>query len=94
MAEALGRTNTSRVIDLQMNGGDIYTPGYAIYESGNLARLALFNYITDSSGASSYTATISVGGGTTGQPNATPTQVIVKYVQLTLSLVSELIYSG
>ncbi len=30
MAEALGRTNTSRVIDLQKNNASIYTPGYAI----------------------------------------------------------------
>lgn len=79
MAEALGDTNTSQIVDLQANGGNIYTPGYGIYEQGSLARVALFNFITDSSGQSTYTATISVGGGQTGQPNGTPAQVTVKY---------------
>jgi len=36
--------------------------------------------MTDPSGANSYTATISVGGGTTGQPNSVPAQVQVKYL--------------
>ncbi len=78
MPEVLGTTNTSQVFDLQMNGANIYTPGYAIYESGSLARLAFFNYITDPSGASSYTATISIGGGNTGEANGVPAQVTVK----------------
>ncbi|TCD66252.1 hypothetical protein EIP91_001615 [Steccherinum ochraceum] len=80
MAETLGNTNTSQLIDLNANSGNIYTPAYAIYEKGSLARVALFNYITDPSGASSYTATISIGGGQTGQPNGNPSQVTVKYL--------------
>ncbi|KAH8092184.1 hypothetical protein BXZ70DRAFT_951580 [Cristinia sonorae] len=80
MAEVLGDTNTSQVIDLQANNANIYTPAYAIYEQGNLARVALFNYLTDPSGGSSYTASISIGGGQSGQPNGNPAQVTVKYL--------------
>ncbi|KAJ3476918.1 hypothetical protein NLI96_g10822 [Meripilus lineatus] len=79
MAEALGNTNTSRIIDLWPNAGNMYTPGYAIYERDVLARVALFNYITDQSGASTYTASLSVGGGMTSRPAAVPAQVYVKY---------------
>ncbi|KAI0633084.1 glycoside hydrolase family 79 protein [Trametes polyzona] len=80
VAETLGSSNNSRIIDLNMNDGNIFTPGYAVYENGNLARLGLINFMTDPSGASDYTATISVGGGQSGQPNATPAQVKVKYL--------------
>ncbi len=59
-------------MDLGGNGGSIYTPQYSIYENGNLAKVALFNYITDASGASDYTATITIDGGTV------PAQVYVK----------------
>jgi hypothetical protein len=78
MAEALGASNASQVLDLSANGANIYTPAYGIFEQGKPVRVALFNYVTDSSGASDITATIAVGGGQTGQPNATPGQVKVK----------------
>lgn len=74
-------------MDLQANNNNIFTPGYAIYESGTAARLALINYVTDPSGASDYTATFSVGGGNTGEPSVTPATVQVKY--LTAPSVSE-----
>ncbi|KAJ7476225.1 glycoside hydrolase family 79 protein [Mycena latifolia] len=80
VAEAFGTSNKSQIIDLQMNAANIYTPGYAIYDAGVLARLALFNFVTDPSGASAYTASFAIGGGDTGQPNATPAQVKVKYL--------------
>lgn len=51
----------------------MFTPAYAVYEGGNLARVALFNYMTDPSGANTYTATISI-------PNGAPSQVKVKWV--------------
>ncbi|KAF7318883.1 Glycoside hydrolase family 79 protein [Mycena chlorophos] len=73
-SEVFGSTNTSRIIDLNANGANIYTPSYAIYENGALARVALFNYITDASGANDYTATISINGGTV------PSSVSVKYL--------------
>lgn len=78
VSETLGSSNNSRIIDLNQNEGNIFTPGYAIYENDNLARLALINFMTDSSGANDYTATISIGGGESGQPNGTPAQIQVK----------------
>lgn len=78
VAEAFGSSNQSRIIDLQMNGNNIYTPGYAIYDGDVLARLALFNYVTDPTGGSAYTASFAIGGGATGQANGTPAQVKVK----------------
>ncbi|KAL1943311.1 hypothetical protein VTO73DRAFT_4386 [Trametes versicolor] len=80
VSETLGSSNNSRIIDLNQNEGNIFTPGYAIYENDNLARLALINFMTDSSGANDYTATISIGGGESGQPNGTPAQIQVKYL--------------
>ncbi|KAF7321151.1 Glyco-hydro-79C domain-containing protein [Mycena chlorophos] len=73
MAEAMGATNTSRVLDLQQNE---FTPAYAIYENGQPARVALFNYITDPTGTSDVTANITLGSGT-------PTSVAVKYLSAT-----------
>ncbi|KAJ7607419.1 glycoside hydrolase family 79 protein [Roridomyces roridus] len=79
MAEAIGPSNTTQVLDLQVNGNNEFTPGYAIYENGDPARVALFNYVTDPSGASDVTAVISVaqpnGGG-----SSTPSSVQVKYL--------------
>ncbi|KAF7800181.1 hypothetical protein EIP86_011428 [Pleurotus ostreatoroseus] len=76
VAETFGRTGQAQIIDMQANSGNMFTPGYAIYDGGSLARVALFNYITDSTGASDYTATISVSGGNV------PSSVQVKYVTL------------
>lgn len=78
VAETLGTSNTSQIMDLQANNGSTYTPAYAVYENGECARLALFNFVTDPTGASTYTATFSVGGGSTGETNATPASVQVK----------------
>ncbi|KAN0136518.1 hypothetical protein V8E53_005565 [Lactarius tabidus] len=78
MAEVLGPSNASQVIDITQ---DTYTPIYAIYENGTPTKLALFNFVTDPSGANDWTATIAVGGGQTGQPGATPSSVKVKYLR-------------
>ncbi|KAJ7168530.1 hypothetical protein C8R46DRAFT_1267699 [Mycena filopes] len=59
VAEVFGKSNKSRIIDLEMNNGSIFTPGYAIWDNDVLSRLALINYITDPSGQSDYTATFS-----------------------------------
>ncbi|KAJ7359116.1 glycoside hydrolase family 79 protein [Mycena albidolilacea] len=72
-SEVFAKTNTSQIIDLKGNNDNIYTPQYAIYESGAIARVALFNYITDPTGASKYTATITIADGTV------PSSVQVKY---------------
>ncbi|KAB5589021.1 hypothetical protein CTheo_7533 [Ceratobasidium theobromae] len=77
-AEAFGSTGNSQIVDLTMNNNNDFTPGYAIYENGNPTKVVLFNYITDASGNSDYTARISVGGGNTGQPGATPSSIKVR----------------
>ncbi|KZS86852.1 hypothetical protein SISNIDRAFT_447342 [Sistotremastrum niveocremeum HHB9708] len=78
IAESLGSSNLSQVVDLQLNSNNDLTPGYAIYEQGTAQRVVLFNYLTDPSGASDYTAYISVGGNETGQANSTPASISVK----------------
>lgn len=77
MAEVLGPSNKSQVLDLKANSDNIYTPAYAIYEDGNPVRVALFNFVTDQSGASTLNVGISVGNGHGG--DATPGEVHVKY---------------
>lgn len=78
VSEALSKTGTAQVVDLGLNGGNDQTPGYAIYENGTVARLVLINYMTDPSGANTYTALISVGNTGVGETVATPAQVTVK----------------
>ena len=78
VAETLGNSDASQIVDLQANAGNTYTPAYAVYENGGCARLALFNFVTDPTGASTYTATFSIGGSSTGGTNATPASVQVK----------------
>ncbi|KAJ7645164.1 glycoside hydrolase family 79 protein [Mycena polygramma] len=73
-AEIFGKTNTSQILDLLGNDANDLTPQYGIYENGALARVALFNYMTDPTGANDYKATISVTGG------AVPASVQVKYL--------------
>lgn len=73
-AEVFGKSNTSQILDLQGNEGSIFQPQYAIYENNQLAKVALFNYITDNTGASTYTATIHFTSGTV------PEKVKVKYL--------------
>ncbi|KAI8996272.1 glycoside hydrolase superfamily [Trametes punicea] len=80
IAEALGTTNTSRVVDLSANGGNEFTPAYAIYEEQALARIALVNYMNSQDGVGNYTVELSIGGVQVGEPNDTPTQVKVKYL--------------
>ena len=89
MPEILGKQNNARVMDLFANGNNDLTPAYAIYEGDTLARVALFNYMTDPSGANTITVSISVGGGQTGQPGTTPSSVKVKYVLLVMLRVSQ-----
>ena len=78
MAEALGPSNTTQVVDLLPNNANIYTPAYSIYEGGTLARILLFNYVSDPSGASDLTVQLNLNGAG-GSPG--PSQVQVKYLQ-------------
>jgi len=67
VAETIGSSNKSQIVDLNANNAYEFTPAYAVYEDGTPLRVALFNFVTDPSGASDYTATISVGDSTPGQ---------------------------
>jgi len=81
IAEAFGQSGNSQIVDLVMNNNNSLTPGYAIYEGGNPARVVLFNYIDDPSGANDYTANIAIGGQQTGQASTTPSSVSVRYMR-------------
>ncbi|GLB44465.1 putative glycosyl hydrolase family 79 C-terminal beta domain [Lyophyllum shimeji] len=80
VAETLGFSNTSQIMDLNANGGDVHTPAYAVYENGNPVRVGIVNFVTDPSGASDLQVQIAVGGSGIGQPNQSPSQVKVKYL--------------
>ena len=67
--------------DINANDNSEMTPGYAIYESGTLARLVLLKFMTDPSGANDYAATIYVGGSGWNEPNGVPASVQVKYLR-------------
>jgi hypothetical protein len=74
LAETLGKTNTSRIIDLGANGGNGLTPAYAIYEQDSLSKVALINYMDDNqTEANALSVTIQV-------PTGVPGSVQVKYV--------------
>ena len=59
LAEAFGTSGKAQIVDLQANDGNVFTPAYAIYENGQLSKVALFNYVTDPSGASTITTSLS-----------------------------------
>ncbi|KAG1761526.1 glycoside hydrolase family 79 protein [Suillus occidentalis] len=80
VAEVFGPSGNAQIIDLQANTNNMFTPAYAVYENGAPVRLLLMNYVSDPSGASDYTTTISIGGSAIGQGNATPAQIQVKYL--------------
>ncbi|EPQ55987.1 glycoside hydrolase family 79 protein [Gloeophyllum trabeum ATCC 11539] len=73
-AEVFGSSNQSRIVDLGANNNNMYTPAYAIYENDAPSKVALFNYITDPTGATAYTAGIQFAGG------QVPSSVKVKYL--------------
>lgn len=75
VAETFGQSNVSRIVDLT-NSTDpdaIYHPVYGIYENDAPTRLVLFNYVSDTSGASTLYQSITFPGG-----NA-PSTVSVRY---------------
>lgn len=80
MAETIGPTNTTQVLDVQANSNNIFTPAYAVYEHGTLVRALLMNYASDPSGASDiYVDLGTVAGGT-----PLPSSVQVKYTHIYL----------
>ena len=77
MAEAVGPSNATQIVDLLPNNGNMHTPAYSIYEGGTLVRILFFNYVTDPSGASDLIQLNLSGAG--GSPG--PTQVQVKCLE-------------
>ncbi|KAJ7445248.1 hypothetical protein FB451DRAFT_1433309 [Mycena latifolia] len=72
MAEAMGPSNLTQVLDLNITGD--YTPAYGLYENGKPVCVAVFNYVDDPTGGSNVTVVVSIAG------RATPAQVKVKYL--------------
>jgi hypothetical protein len=87
VAETFGHSNTAQIVDLNANNGYEFTPAYAVYDGGALTKLVLFNYITDPTGESDYTVTVTIGnaGG-----SAMPASVQVKCVALSLCFMLEM----
>lgn len=81
LAETFGKSNTGRIVDLNPNEGNPYTPAYAIYENNALSKVALFNYVDDPSGASDLSVTIAL-------PAGAPANIRVKWVVLLINLFS------
>ncbi|CAK9784638.1 hypothetical protein CC85DRAFT_325945 [Cutaneotrichosporon oleaginosum] len=73
VAEAFGRTGTAQVVDLLPDGGDMFHPAYVVYENSAPARVVLFNYVSDPSGASTYNAVISLSDLVRVAPPPPPT---------------------
>ncbi|KAJ6573387.1 glycoside hydrolase family 79 protein [Mycena vulgaris] len=74
MAEALGPSNNSQVLDLPIEGLSLYTPVYGIYENGTPVRVAVINYVDDPTGANDAKIVISLSGATL------PASVKVKFL--------------
>ena len=94
MAETLG--NGSQVLDITTSANLSHlAPAYVIYEGQSPVRLALFNYVTDPSGANDVNFTFSIGGQPVNQNNGTPAQVKAKYVlSLGICVVVKLTMNG
>ncbi|KAH7333658.1 hypothetical protein B0J17DRAFT_676342 [Rhizoctonia solani] len=63
ISESIGRSGNAQIADLNLSTGGVnamYTPGYTIVENGNPVKVALFNFISDTSGASNYDALVTV----------------------------------
>lgn len=74
MAEAIGPSNLTQVLDLNIAGSTDFTPVYGLYENGVPVRVAAFNYVDDPTGKSDVTVVISIAG------TSMPAQVKVKYL--------------
>ncbi|KAK7024767.1 hypothetical protein R3P38DRAFT_2530271 [Favolaschia claudopus] len=74
MAEAMGPSNNTQVLNIGVDNLSSLTPIYGIYENGTPVRVAVINYIDDPSGANTVHAIISIAGATI------PSSVKVKYL--------------
>ena len=58
VAETFGSSNASQIVDLLVDDDNMYHPAYAVYENGAPTRVVLFNYVDDSTGASTLTVNV------------------------------------
>ncbi|KAJ7114786.1 hypothetical protein C8R44DRAFT_740153 [Mycena epipterygia] len=75
MAEALGPSNNSQVVNLPIANLSEHTPVYGIYENGTPKRVAAINFVDDPSGANDVELKISISGSTL------PGSVKMKYLK-------------
>lgn len=87
VAELFGQSTTARIVDMTHTSSiasttnadgsttsqDMYHPTYVVYEGDTPTRAILFNFVSDSSGASTAQVTLSFNG------TATPTTAYVRY---------------
>ncbi|KAJ7227744.1 glycoside hydrolase family 79 protein [Mycena haematopus] len=64
MAEAMGPSNNTQVLNYGVADLSSFTPIYGIYENGTPVRVAIMNYLDDPTGASNVQAVISIAGTT------------------------------
>lgn len=79
VSEVFGSSNNSQIVDLTGGGSDTtnqYNPAYAVYENGQAARVVLFNYASDVSGANDATTVLDLTGLST-----VPASVRVRYLR-------------
>ncbi|KAH8804201.1 glycoside hydrolase family 79 protein [Flagelloscypha sp. PMI_526] len=81
MAEVMGMTNTTQIMDLDANNANPQTPAYVLYENGQVSKLGIFNYMDKSKGSADLTVTFAIGGSGVGAENGTPATVKVKYLE-------------
>ncbi|KAJ7834157.1 glycoside hydrolase family 79 protein [Mycena leptocephala] len=77
MAEAIGPSNETQVLNYGVADLTSFTPIYGIYENGIPVRVGIFNYVDDPSGANTVQAVISIAGA------MVPASVRVKYLAAT-----------
>jgi hypothetical protein len=79
VSEVLGSSNSSQIVDLTGGGSDTtnqYNPAYAVYEDGLAARVVLFNFASDASGANDATTVLDLTG-----LDSVPASVQVRYLR-------------
>ena len=62
MSEVIGKSGKARVIDLNANDGNIYTPAFAIYEDNVPVRVLIINFVTNPSGANDINVNVNADG--------------------------------
>ncbi|KAJ7619050.1 hypothetical protein B0H17DRAFT_964935, partial [Mycena rosella] len=65
---AIGASNQTQVLDLQILSLSQYTPVYGIYENDTPVRVAIVNYVDDPTGANTVNAVISMSGDLCRRP--------------------------